>query len=228
MLREILDEAALKNGFISVQKIENLSFYMKSDAGSERYLIFFELPSLLSIDAIQDIVLQAIPDSFKEQPAYSKNCDLLLIHKFAHLIEYQNFEDKILSYEEDPFHFKKYFLYFIRPEEDMVRTKNFEDLESIVGDQAKFSDYKKSPLQPSVYGLAARIFIKLPFLEMPRSEHDLVPLSADVDEAVAKAGLKDLNAKFNVYDVDPDIAELLTKDLINDELENLKASDSSI
>ena len=228
MLREILSEAALKHSFIKSNSPNEIGYYSKKDDDSERYLIFFKLNSIISIDEIHEIILQSLPESFSLSPSFNKNCDLILIYRMEKLSEYKEIEKQILGYEENPYHFKKYFLYYISSEEKLLNGKSYIDIEKIISNKSEFTLYKKDPLRPSLYSLAARTFIKLPFLEMPKSESEFIPLAVEAAAAVSEAGAQDIYTTIQKLAAAPDELENILKGLIDNELENIKATNKKL
>ncbi|MFW5389638.1 hypothetical protein V1952_22545, partial [Yersinia sp. 2542 StPb PI] len=79
--------------------------------------------------------------------------------------------------------------------------------------------YKNFPLKPCLYNIAARIFIKLPFLEMPSIEKELTPIEFQISTMVDRLGLAELYSLIDdlSLDNDDDLDNLLGG-LINAEL----------
>ncbi|HFN6505150.1 TPA: hypothetical protein ACHFWY_005195, partial [Klebsiella pneumoniae] len=78
--------------------------------------------------------------------------------------------------------------------------------------------------RPSLYNLAARIFIKLPFLEMPDIEKDIVPIDLQINTLVDSLNLSEPYNKISTANKQTDInLEMLIEELINEELEAIKA-----
>lgn len=221
MLRKILIEAAQEHSFKHIKSIHDVDFFERKIAGAERYLILKSLDFLDTIQNIQNELLISIPESFSIEPSFNKNCDLVLINKLPNLADFKQQENIILTYEEDPYHFKKYFLYFSEVEEKAIQGKNYRDFSSVVFEMDKFEQYKENPLKPSFYSLAARIFIKLPFLAVPRSHETLQPLSDDVTAVVAEAGLQKTHNQISSYTNTSENALILAQELIDEELENI-------
>jgi hypothetical protein len=228
MLKEILIEGAQAHGFELVESIVDADFFRRKNLGAERYLILKSLGSLDTIENIQSGLLNSIPKSLSDEPSFNKNCDLVLIHQFKNLADFKKLEDVILTYEEDPYHFKKYFLYFSESEEKALQGKKYNDLVSVILEMDEFESYKKNPLMPSFYSVAARVFIKLPFLEVPRSKKTLQTLSDDVTAVVAEAGLQDTLKHITSYTNTSENAEALVQELIDEELENIQAANTGI
>jgi len=221
MLKKILIEAAQRHSFVLINSTRDTDFFERKIAGAERYLILKSLNSLDAIENIQSELLNTIPESFSKEPSFNKNCDLVLIHKLQHLADFKELEYKILTYEENPYHFKKYFLYFSDSEEKAIQGKNYDDFLSVVLKMEEFESYKKNPLMPSFYSLAARVFIKLPFLAVPQSNKTLQTLSDNVIAVVAEAGLQKTHSQIAFRTNTTDNAEALIQELIDEELENI-------
>lgn len=228
MLKKILIEGAQIHGFERIDSADGVDIYKRKIAGGERYLILESLGSLDSIENIQGRLLGSIPNTLNDEPAFNKNCDLVLIRKLENLSDFKKLENIVLTYEEDPYHFKKYFLYFSNSEEKLIQDKTYADLFSVILKMDEFDSYKNNPLTPSLYSLAARVFIKLPFLEVPRSNQTLRSLSDDIIAVVAEAKLNQTFNKIASYENTTDNAESLVQELVNEELENFKAADTGI
>ena len=221
MLKKILIEAAQKHSFVLINSTQDTDFFERKIAGAERYLILNSLNSLDTIENIQSELLNTIPESFSKEPSFNKNCDLVLIYKLQHLADFKELEHKILTYEENPYHFKKYFLYFSDSEETAIQGKNYDDFLSVVLKMDEFESYKKNPLIPSFYSLAARVFIKLPFLAVPQSNKTLQTLSDNVTAVVAEAGLQKIHTQIASHTNTTENVEALIQELIDEELENI-------
>ncbi|WP_047472198.1 ABC-three component system middle component 1, partial [Acinetobacter pittii] len=164
--------------------------------------------------------------SAQKHPAFKKNCDLILIYKVDFLNDFNGIEEQILEIEENPYYFKKYFFYYSDAEEKLLLGKNYGDFKSQIKKMDEFDEYKKDPLKPSFHSLVTRVFIKFPFLEIPKFSKSFQNLFDSVSEKVNVENLVktyDFIGKFEADNIDEVIAELL-----NEELENIKASDSSI
>ncbi|MEX6224053.1 ABC-three component system middle component 1 [Providencia hangzhouensis] len=104
-------------------------------------------------------------------------------------------EKSIFDIEENAYHFKKYVLYYSNEENQLIYGKNFNNLKA-VPDYEEFSTYKY-PSRPSLYNMAARIFIKLPFLEMPSIEKDIVPIDLQINTLVDSLNLSETYNKIS-------------------------------
>ncbi|MDC4400986.1 hypothetical protein NQ640_00555 [Acinetobacter baumannii] len=226
MFKKIIHEAVNDAGFDLVHNTENTDFFIKEKGGAERYLIVNILDQLLSVENIHELINASIPEAMHKQPAFKKNCDLILIYKVDFLSDFNLIEEKILEIEENPYYFKKYFFYYSEAEERLLLGKSYEDFKSQIKKMDEFDEYKKDPLKPSFHSLVTRVFIKFPFLEIPKFSKSFQNLFDSVSEKVNAENLiktYDLIAKYEADNIDNIITELLSE-----ELENIKASNSSI
>ena len=90
----------------------------------------------------------------------------------------------------------------------------------MIADKKEFIDYKENPLEASQYSFAAKTFIKLPFLELPNHQGNLVSLRQQAIEAVAEAALSDTHA--TIQQVTNSNADKIIKEMIKNEMENIQ------
>lgn len=226
MLKKIMHEAVNDSGFILEKSSDNTDFFIKENGEAQRYLIIHVLDQLLSVENIHEIVNESLPETMQKQPAFKKNCDLILIYKVDFLSDFNGIEEQVLEIEENPYYFKKYFFYYSDAEEKLLLGKSYEDFKSQIKKMDEFDEYKKDPLKPSFHSLVTRMFIKFPFLEIPKFSKSFQNLFDSVSEKVNADNLVktyDLIRKYEENSIDEVLSELL-----NEELENIKASDSSI
>lgn len=109
MLKKIMHEAVKDSGFILEKSLDNTNFFIKENDGAQRYLIVHVLDQLLSVESIHKLINESLPDEMQKQPAFKKNCDLIIIYKVNFLNDFNEIEEQVLEIEENPFYFKKYF-----------------------------------------------------------------------------------------------------------------------
>ena len=141
--------------------------------------------------------------------------------RIKNLSEFKENEESIFSIEEDPYQYKKYVLYYSEIEESIIKDTTYKDIVDVVSNKEHFKAYKHEPLQSSVYSLAAKIFIKLPFLELSHRKEDLVPLKYQAEELASELGLSVLYKKIQKSLHDEQDDDTLIRELINNELENI-------
>lgn len=221
MLKKIMHEAVNDSGFILEKTSDNTDFFIKENGEAQRYLIIHVLDQLLSVENIHELVNESLPETMQKQPAFKKNCDLIIIYKVDFLSDFNGIEEQVLEIEENPYYFKKYFFYYSDAEEKLLIGKSYEDFKSQIKKMDEFDEYKKDPLKPSFHSLVTRMFIKFPFLEIPKFSKSFQNLTDSVSEKVNANDLVktyDLIRKYEANNIDEVLSELL-----NEELENIKA-----
>ncbi|MBS7661708.1 hypothetical protein I0D00_07075 [Pseudomonas lalucatii] len=217
MLRDIINSALTENDFELIHQSDFTSYYVSEQGDAVRFSILHQMTSLPTPEELNSEVTQNAPSSFIEHPAFKKNCDLICIFKLETLSGFKDIEDSIFSIEEDPYHYKKYVLYYSDSEEQLLSNASYKDIIDTISDKKQFDDYKDKPLAPSMYSIAAKVFIKLPFLKLPFKKRELVPLKQQALEVVSESGL---NHYYDLIQKNSDIQKTIT-DLINHELENI-------
>lgn len=220
MIIELIDEALIAQGFSRVQGHDVTAFYVRESGSAIRFAVLHKLDELVNPGELNAVINQSAPDIFVNDPSFKKNCDLICIHHLDKLAEFKNHEEQIFAIEEDPHFYKKYVLYYSDTELDAIKGLNFDALKVVISDKNQFNNYKNEPLAATQYSAAAKIFIKLPFLELPFKKGELVSLRLQAAEAVAEADLTktyETVQKLGATNVDD-----LIKEMISDELANLQ------
>lgn len=218
MINKIIDEALIAHEFTREHETDQTRFYIRESGSAIRFAILHRLDELLSPVELNTTINQSVPDSFISHPTFKKNCDLICVHRLKKLAEFKDYEEQIFAIEEDPHFFKKYILYYSDTEDAAIQDYSFEKLANTISDKSQFSNYKNDPLAATQYSVAAKIFIKLPFLELPFTREDLVSLRLQASEAVAEEGLDETYAI--IQKLTTDNADEVIKELIDNELEN--------
>lgn len=218
MINKIIDEALIAHDFTREHQTDLTSFYIRESGSAIRFAILHKLDKLSSPAELNAAINQSAPDSFLSHPTFKKNCDLICIHHLNNLAEFKDHEEQIFAIEEDPHFFKKYILYYSDTEASAIQDYSFGKLVATISDKSQFSNYKNDPLAATQYSVAAKIFIKLPFLELPFTRGELVSLRLQAAEAVAEA---ELDATYKtIQKLTATNVDELIKELISNELEN--------
>lgn len=220
MIKQLIDEALVAHGFVSRRELDTSSFYVRKSGSAIRFAVVHTLDGLPNPAELNNLINQLAPDEFLRNPSFKKNCDLICIHRLDVLAEFKDYEEEIFAIEEDPHFYKKYVLYYSIAEESALTGFTYEKLVSVIADKKEFIDYKENPLVASQYSFAAKTFIKLPFLELPSHQGNLVPLRQQAIEAVAEAELNDTYS--TIQKVTVKNADEIIKEMIKNELENIK------
>lgn len=227
MIKKIIEEFAINHGYKRVDSSSNaigydnqLSYLIQVNGDKKRFLALYESKALTSPQELNNIVNNEAPEVFKSDPAFEKNTDLIVLHNLEHRADFKEIETKVFSIEENPYYFKKYFLYFSDAELSLLEDHDINSLLDVVTNEKMFSEYKESPLEPSLYSVAARILIKVPFIKVPIKEGDLKPIQVYLDEALIEDNVHELYEKIiqqKNNDAQPD--EII-RSLISEEMEN--------
>ncbi|RJL50663.1 ABC-three component system middle component 1 [Pectobacterium carotovorum] len=218
MIIKIIDEALIAHNFTREHETDLTIFYKRESGSALRFAILHQLDELSSPADLNTTINQSAPDSFLSHPTFKKNCDLICIHHLNKLADFKNHEEKIFAVEEDPHFFKKYILYYSDAEEAAIKDYSFKNLVTTISDKSQFNSYKNDPVAATQYSVAAKIFIKLPFLELPFTRGALTSLRLQAGEAVTEEGLDEtytIIQKLNANNADELIMELIRNELEN-------------
>jgi len=218
MINQIIDDALIAHEFTIEHETELTRFYKRESGSAIRFAILHKLDELSNPTELNAAINKTVPDFFLSHPSFKKNCDLICIHHLSTLADFKNQEEQIFAIEEDPHFFKKYILYYSDAEDTAIQEYTYDDLVRTISDKSQFHMYKCDPLAASQYSVAAKIFIKLPFLELPLTKGGLVSLRLQAGEAVAEEGLGATYATIQKFTANS--ADELIKELIANELEN--------
>lgn len=226
MLIKIIEESILDHDFELVFKFNNIHFFKKDNSDHKRYIIVFYTENLIESSELNDYIISNVPHDLLDAPSFSKNTDLIVLYKIKDEDDYKKNEKLILDIEENAYHFKKYVLYYTSQEIKLLEDKTYKDVISSLTNHEMFSAYKKNPLLPTSYSLAAKIFIKLPFLSMPDVTRESILIADQIKLATQEIGLEDLYNTLDIFDAQNTVSiDNLIEELINAELEDCKNKD---
>lgn len=220
MIKQLIDEALVAHGFVCQRELDTTSFYVRESGSAIRFAVVHTLNDLPDPGELNKRINHFAPEEFLRNPSFKKNCDLICIHQLGVLAEFKDHEEEIFAIEEDPHFYKKYVLYYSVAEESALIDFTYEKLASVIADKNEFLNYKEDPLKATQYSFAAKTFIKLPFLELPTHEGNLVSLRLQAGEAVSEAGLDDTYRI--MQQVTKNNADDLIKEMIRNELANIQ------
>jgi hypothetical protein len=220
MIKQLIDEALAAHEFVSKRELDTTSFYVSESESAIRFAVVHTIDDLPDPAELNNRINHLAPEEFLRNPSFKKNCDLICIHRLDVLAEFKDHEEEIFAIEEDPHFYKKYVLYYSIAEESALANFTYEKLESVIANKKEFLDYKENPLVATQYSFAAKTFIKLPFLELPSHQGNLVSLRLQAAEAVAEASLNDTYS--TIQKVTDKNADQIIKEMINNELANIQ------
>lgn len=220
MIKQLIDEALVAHDFVSKLELDTTSFYVRESGSAIRFAVVHILDGLPDPADLNNRINHLAPDEFLRNPSFKKNCDLICIHRLDVLAEFKEHEEEIFAIEEDPHFYKKYVLYYSITEESALTNFTYSKLQNLIADKKEFLNYKEKPLVATQYSFAAKTFIKLPFLELPSYQGNLVSLRLQAAEAVAEAGLNDMYS--TIQTATGKNADDIIKEMINNELANIQ------
>lgn len=150
----------------------NGTFYISGDKNKKTFW-FVTDTDLMSILINQGEFYQQCKEMTTDK-ALNKNCNLLILHQIQDEFT-ETSRRELLKIEEDPYHFRKYVLYYTETELDELRNLLGEQKllpyirENVVNTEI-FEQFKKNSKEYSGLSLMYRIFIKLPFLNMKSND----------------------------------------------------------
>ena len=103
-----------------------------------------------------------------------KNCNLLLLHKIQDKLTETN-RRTLLKIEEDPYHFRKYVLYYAESELNELKELHGEEkllnyIKNNAFDTKIFEQFKNKVQEYSGLALMYRLLIKIPFLNIESND----------------------------------------------------------
>ncbi|MEZ8639770.1 ABC-three component system middle component 1 [Vibrio lentus] len=220
MIKQLIDEALVVHDFVSKRELDTTSFYIRESGSAIRFAVVHKLDDFPDPAELNNRINHLAPEEFLRNPSFKKNCDLICIHRLDVLAEFKDHEEEIFAIEEDPHFYKKYVLYYSAAEEGALTNFTYDKLVSVIADTKEFHNYKENPLIATEYSFAAKTFIKLPFLELPSHQGNLVSLRLQAAEAVAEAELNDTYS--TIQKVTDKNADEIIKEMINNELANIQ------
>lgn len=191
-----------------------------------RFLAVVKVSKLMKPNELNQWVLANTPHVLREHPTFAKNTDVVVLFELDRLADIIDHESEIFSLEEDGYSFKKHVLYYSQTELDLLNEIDTRDFANLIKDQSKFSLYKKSPLVESEYGIASRIFIKLPFLSVPVDESELDDPCKLADDYLKNVDLLALNNEFEALIANNgNNYQTIVEDYIRGKMANSQAKD---
>ncbi|UQV20038.1 ABC-three component system middle component 1 [Vibrio sp. J383] len=208
------------------QAAEQFSFYRATSTDYQRFLVVAQVAKLMKPSELNQWVLANTPDELRELPAFAKNTDVLVLFELDRLSDIVGYESEVFSLEEDGYSFKKHVLYFSQAELALLNGMDANSIANLIKDQSKFSLYKKSPLAESEYGIASRIFIKLPFLSVPVDESELDDPCRLADDYLRTVDLLGVNNEFEELIVgNGSNYKVMVEEYIREKMANSQAED---
>ncbi|MGF1746204.1 ABC-three component system middle component 1 [Vibrio minamisatsumaniensis] len=207
------------------QDAEHFSFYRSTSNNYQRFLVVVKVLKLIKPNELNQWILANTPDVLSEQPTFAKNTDVVVLFEINRLADIVDHESDIFALEEDGYSFKKHVLYYSQTELALINENDISDIANLIKDQSKFRLYKKSPMVESEYGIASRIYIKLPFLSVPVDESELDDPCQLADEYLQKVGLLAIGNEFEALTSNSNNYKGIVEEYIRGKMANSQAED---
>ncbi|MGC9423592.1 ABC-three component system middle component 1 [Vibrio sp.] len=207
------------------QDADQFYFYRSLSSNYHRFLAVVKVSKLMKPNELNQWVLANTPSILREQPTFAKNTDVVVLFELDRLADVIDYESEIFALEEDSYSFKKHVLYYSQTELDLLNENDTSDIANLIKDQSKFSLYKKSPMVESEYGIASRIYIKLPFLSVPVDESELDDPCQLADEYLQKVGLLAIGNEFEALTSNSNNYKGIVEEYIRGKMANSQAED---
>ncbi|WP_052810412.1 ABC-three component system middle component 1 [Vibrio renipiscarius] len=207
------------------QDADQFYFYRSRSSNYHRFLAVVKVSKLMKPNELNQWVLANTPSILREQPTFAKNTDVVVLFELDRLADVIDYESEIFALEEDSYSFKKHVLYYAQTELDLLNENDTSDIANLIKDQSKFSLYKKSPMVESEYGIASRIYIKLPFLSVPVDESELDDPCQLADEYLQKVGLLAIGNEFEALTSNSNNYKGIVEEYIRGKMANSQAED---
>ncbi|MFA0189716.1 hypothetical protein CWN94_03805 [Vibrio splendidus] len=222
MIKSLVNDIASnqKYGFDFISDEDGFSFYRKSDLDNKRFLILHSTSSLHDADTYNAIIRDILPDELKSDSAFEKNTDFIILFEMDSLSNFSSYENKIFSIEENPYDFKKYVLYYSKEEKSIIDGMTYNEIREEILNRDSFKAYKSNVNFPSKYSFSARLFIKLPFLEVPVEEEELKSIDAMLTERYVEKDLVEFDKYINkIFESNPTDFNSLIEEYLDNEME---------
>ncbi|MEO3408487.1 ABC-three component system middle component 1 [Mucilaginibacter sp. CAU 1740] len=219
-MKEFIQQIFLQSGFeLHTQEEHALLFTGGGQTVKKSYWLILERAEPLLLEDQADLFIKY--KFLVDQQEFDKNCSLLLLVNTTGTTIDQQFRNRALLIEDNPFYFKKYVLWYTDQEfEAFTNARNNRAelgfLERHMVSRSSFDAYKTDPRAESWQALLFRLALKIPFVNV---KVDIKPgLSALFDDNHEQLVQKGLNL------VDDDLGAYLF-DKTTDEIGRIPAID---
>jgi hypothetical protein len=163
----------LFNGYgFNGNELQNGRLYVFNDENIETYW-FLVAKDIKSILDNQDSYFNECKEAINKK-SFDRNCNMLAVVKIADDFD-ESLKNEILKIEENPYHFRKYVIYYKENElEELNKLMDGKDIFSFIkngiGNSSMFEEFKHDQREFSGLGLFYRILIKMPFITIESYE----------------------------------------------------------
>lgn len=175
---------------------------------------------LEEFDTIMSRFLEQIL-STQEYPGVDKNLSMLIIVERNINTSTDEFNNKIYTLEENPYHFKKYVLPYTEEQFTLLKhyinidKKIIEQLDPIVNNKDWFSLFKAQQTEQyetdeaKVFDLVSKLYIKLPFLKIQINKEELPNLTKEIEDEISTEDQEVIKKILSIKSKDPKWEDIL-------------------
>jgi len=175
---------------------------------------------LEEFDTIMSRFLEQIL-STQEYPGVDKNLSMLIIVERNINTSTDEFNNKIYTLEENPYHFKKYVLPYTEEQFTLLKhyinidKKIIEQLDPIVNNKGWFSLFKAQQTEQyetdeaKVFDLVSKLYIKLPFLKIQINKEELPNLTKEIEDEISTEDQEVIKKILSIKSKDPKWEDIL-------------------
>lgn len=205
-MKELIIALFQEFGFVTAEADQPVMFFQKHGTEKvEYYLVMFldkaglEGYTLESMNAIQQLLLA------KKETAsdIDKNTSLLICVEFDdYLTDCSRYKNIMLQIEEDEYAYKKYLLPFTAKALEPFSTVKsvFEQLNGLVADERRFSQFSGNIYAEDAYFFAVQTFLKLPFLNLIiNRDKQFVTIGELLSRKISVTELSFMNGNLIIY-----------------------------
>ena len=199
---------------------ESILFYRSGISTHQRFLVVLDTDELSSPSELNAKVQEITPQAFHKMPSFAKNTDLILLYRLENINNLYLFENQIFDIEENAYSLKKHVLYYTERELEQLNSylDTGENLETLIKDPDLFNEYKNNPIQETAFSLACRIYVKLPFLEVPAKESNLIDPNEIAEKFLSNKNLSEFFNSIQKQVNDGNEYDSIMEALINEQM----------
>ncbi|MDU4546846.1 MAG: ABC-three component system middle component 1 [Clostridium botulinum] len=207
-MNKIISKIFKENGYSTKEAFQDISeqgFIGSCITGKNDYYFVIEVESNDLINNRVEGIIEKIIDKYwnynilKEYEVnidYKKNTSLIILLELNDKKDELKLSNNIYDIEESPFYFKRYVLTYTNEEKEILNKAQVSDYKKIISDGKIFKKYKKesgyedgmeyvcetNSSETLLYGIVAKCYIKIPFMEYKYENEKEIPLLEDLIE----------------------------------------------
>ncbi|MCR1971913.1 ABC-three component system middle component 1 [Clostridium cochlearium] len=207
-MNKIISEIFKERGYLTKEAFQNIGekgFVGSCITGKNDYYFVIEVASDdLSNNRVECIIEKIIDNYWNDNilkkygvnSDYKKNTSLIILLELNDKKDELRLSNNIYDIEESPFYFKRYVLTYTNEEKEILNTVQVRDYKKIISNGKIFKKYKEesgyedgmeyvckaNSSETLLYGIVAKCYIKIPFMEYKYENEKEIPLLEELLE----------------------------------------------